>query len=303
MGQARMRQGRPRDAVAAVEPALPLLSKAVDRDHEADARLLLGLALTLIGTPEAADAHLERALSLAQALGDARREAYALAGLGRAALARDEFGPAVEWLLDASTALHDGVSESDGAAIDRLLAEALVALEHPDAAQARVQMAAAAHRRLGDHANLSDDLRFLAALSMDQHDLAGARSFARQAAAAARDADDPEGEVDALVALAHAESLGGDWPAASKTLDAALELVNQEGEPFDQVRLLILAADVARRAGDAKRSDSLLEQARRLARTHNDPALRSRSIIDTRLGRPPDFTPAVPKPATSRAPR
>ena len=239
------------------------------------------MALLALGQPGRALSPFDRARTLARELNDLKRWADACAGSGGVARAMDEPGPAAEWLSDAREAYEGLVRTAEAAAMDRVLGEALLALDHPDAAAARVEEAARAHERLGASASLADDLQFLATLRAGQGDLPAARTLARRAVAARRDADDPPGEVEARVALAQLESLGDGWAAAARTLADALPLVRRDGSPADQVRLLILAADVEHRAGNTPRCRELLEEAHRVAEQADLGELR-RLVADAR---------------------
>ncbi len=53
IGQVQLRRERPEEAVAALDRAIPLLSKAIDRDHEADAQVQIGHVLLALGQPGA----------------------------------------------------------------------------------------------------------------------------------------------------------------------------------------------------------------------------------------------------------
>jgi tetratricopeptide (TPR) repeat protein len=273
IGHAELRRGRPNEAIPILEQALPRLSQAIDRDHEADARLVLARTLTVLGRAEEAASHLDRAQELARSLNDPKRLADALAESGRVALALDEPGPAAEWLTDAALAYSSQSLAAEAAAIGRLLGEALIGLEIPDSAAACVEEAAKEHERLHDPASLADDLQFLAALCAERGDLPGARDLGRRAVAAQREADNPLGEIDARVGLAHTESLLGEWLASSSTLAEALKLVRQDGTPADQVRLLLLAADVAGKARQLDRAARLLDEAEGVAREADNAAL------------------------------
>jgi tetratricopeptide (TPR) repeat protein len=141
IGHAELRRGRPKEAIEALEQALPRLSQAIDRDHEADARLVLARALTVLGRAEEAPPHLDRAQELARSLNNSKWLADALAESGRVALAQDESGPAdqVRLLLltavarkarqdDRTTALLDEAERvarnADNGALIRLVADA-----------------------------------------------------------------------------------------------------------------------------------------------------------------------------------
>ncbi len=159
----------------------------------------------------------------------------------------DEPGPASEWLSDARDAYDAQGRAAEVATMDRMMGGVLLDLGHRIAAYARVELAAKEHETLRDPASLADDLEFLAALAVEANALDRARALARRAVDARRDADDPPGEIEARVLLARCQSLSDDWAGASATLAPAVELVRRDGVPSEQVRLLILAADVDRR--------------------------------------------------------
>ena len=144
IGQAQLHLDRPEEGGRVSRPALPLLSQAIDRDHEADARLLLAYALTERGEPASALKHLERGLELA--------------ALWTPLSVRPPSSP--RWVEPTWPAVHPDLlpsgsarpvrrilalgDEGKAAAIDRVLGEALLALDLPEAALARVEMAAEA---------------------------------------------------------------------------------------------------------------------------------------------------------------
>lgn len=273
IGDAELRRSRPKEALEALSQALPLLSTAIDRDHEADVRRLLAVALADLDRPEEAGSHLERALELAHELKDPTRVADVLAELGRVALRTGNAGAAAEWLSDAQLGFQKQDRPGDSAEMDRLLAEAMLALEHPDAAVARIESASAAHERLKDSEGLADDSLFLAGLKAAGNDLPAALTLAAKAVDCSASAGDPDGEIEALVALAHYQGLGKQWNLAGVTLARALKIARRDSEPLDQVRLLILAADVEIRADHKDRGRALLDEAAPIARDLNDPAL------------------------------
>jgi hypothetical protein len=281
IGQAELVRDRPAAARAALAKAIPLLSTAIDRDHEADARLFLARALTDLGHPDEALPHLDRARQLALALKDRKRAPAIEKEFAHAAVVLGDPAQAAEWLLDAWTAHHELGLNAETAAIDRLLGDTMLDLDRPDIAAARVEEAAKAHAALDDPAALAGDLEFLAGLKAGQGDLASASDLTRRAVAAYREADESPGEIEARVALARYQSLAADWSAADATLDEALKLVRLDGAPDEQVRLLLLASDVARRAQSGDRSASLLEEAARVADEADNGALR-RIVLDAR---------------------
>ncbi len=129
----------------------------------------------------------------------------------------------------------------------------------------RVEDAAAAHDRLGDKPALAVDLGLLSTLALASHDRPAARRYAGRAVTAAHEAGDPDLEISARVELARLESQGADWSAAAKTLKPAVSLVLRSGTPAEQVRLLLLAAEVSSSATDQTTSRDLLARADRIA--------------------------------------
>jgi tetratricopeptide (TPR) repeat protein len=277
IGQTQLGRQQPDAARAALEKALPLLAAAGDRDHETDARRVLARALSDLGRPEDAPPHLERALELARGLNDPDRHADALAQLGAVLLDLDAPEQAAEWLSDARDACAEQGRTAEAAALDRLLGDAFVALGRPEVALARVEDASALHQQRDDLPGLADDLEFRAGLKAGAGDLPAARALARRAVTAWHGAEDPTGEIEARVRLAQLESLGpdGDWPASAATLEPAVALVLRSGQPADQVRLLVLAADVDVRAGNAARGRTRLDTARQIAEQADNGALRA----------------------------
>ena len=278
IGNVELSRERFEAAEKALRRALPLLSQAIDRDHECDARRLLARVLTSLDRAAEAGPHVARAWDLARDLNAPKLLALVTAEAGRTALALGDSGPAAEWLGDARIAFHDQGREAEAALMDRLLGEAFLDLDRPDVAVARVEDAARVDERLQDAESLADDCRFLAARKAESGDPAAACALARRALATEREAGDAEGEREALVLLAHFQSLGGKWTDAAATLSEALTLARRDAEPAELVPLLILAADVEHRAGRKSRSAVLLDEAQRAATT----AVLSRSVAEAR---------------------
>jgi tetratricopeptide (TPR) repeat protein len=275
IGRVQFRLGRVEEAHRSLARAIPPLSTAIDRDHEADARLVMARVLTVLDRPEQAPEHLDRARALALDLKDPKRHADACAESARVALAMGEPGPASEWLSDARDAYEDQGLAAEVAAMDRMMGGILLDLGLPGASYARVELAARAHETLRDPSALADDLEFLAELAAEEGALDRARALSRRAVDARRDADDPSGEVEARVLLARCQSLSDDWAGAAETLSRAVVLVRRDGVPSEQVRLLILAADVERRARHAARADALLDEAGKVAVADDNGALKA----------------------------
>lgn len=265
--------GRSGEAVATLESALGLLGRAEDRDHEADARRFLGLALIELGRADDAMPHLYRAVDLCEALDDPERRARSLEGAGLAAWLSGQPGAGAEYLAQAVESFLALGLDGESAGAERRLGDALLSLELPEAAAARVESAIARYEALEDLSAVADGLLFLAALRIDAGDLPGALALGGRAVEAARVGDDPEIEHEALVVLADIQAKAGDWGRATKTLEEAIEPGLFEDVPEERVRLLLLAAEVAARAGDHDRRAAWLEAANRAATDSDEPAL------------------------------
>jgi len=267
IAQAELRLGRIGRGIATLERALPLLSEAVDRDHEADARLVLTRTLVALGRAEDARPHVARALKLAGDLNDAWRLADAWASSGQVEGSLGWASLALERFSDARDAFEEQGRAAEAAWMQTTSASTLILLGRPDLALPRFEEAAAVHEHLDDGGSLSENLAAIAGLHLEAGRLDPALVTARKAVDKARDADDRPREVEARVRLAQVQGARGDWTAASDTLDEAVGLIRQvaRDEPAEQVRLLLTAADADLRAGQDARALKRLDAASRLA--------------------------------------
>ena len=131
--------------------ALPLLSQAVDRDHEADARLVLTRTLVGLGRAEEARPHVARAIALAEELADAwrlgRRLGLARPGRGGArAMPRWRF----ERFSDAQVLFEQQGRAAEAAWMETVSGSTLILMGRPDLALARFEEAARLHEHLED---------------------------------------------------------------------------------------------------------------------------------------------------------
>ena len=224
IGAAHFRRGRTADAEAALKKALPKLSQAQDRDHEADARLLTARCLLVTNRPAEAEPHAARAVALADALADPERRASGrhLSGLAAARTGRPAV--AVDRLTEARGALIKLARAADAAAAGYALAEALIDLGRLTDASAALDAAATGHASAGDDAAAAADLELRAAVLADLEDFAAACSTARRAADARLAAADTPGRVEALVSLASYHVQAGEPVKAAETLSQALTI-------------------------------------------------------------------------------
>jgi tetratricopeptide (TPR) repeat protein len=284
IAQAEIRLDRPLDGLKSLNEAFPLLSQAVDRDHEADARLVMTRTLITVGRAEEARPHVDRAITLAQELNDEGRlaDAWASSGqvegsLGNASLALERFDDARE--------LFEGQGRAaDAAWMETVSGSTLVLLSRPDLALARFEEAAWLHEHLEDGGSVAEDLSAVAGLLLETGRIDEALGAARKAVEKARTADDRPREIDARVRLAQVQGAQGDWLAASDTLDDAVGLIRQvaRDEPAEQVRLLLTAAATDRKAGREAKAEGRFETAARIAADSGFEALR-RAVAEARI--------------------
>ena len=267
VAQAEIRLDRPLDGLKSLSEAFPLLSQAVDRDHETDAQLVMTRTLITVGRAEEARPHVHRAITLAQELNDEGRlaDAWASSGqvegsLGNASLALERFDDARE--------LFEGQGRAaESAWMETVSGSTLLFLGRNDLALARFEEAARLHEHLEDGGSVAEDLSAVAGLLLEAGRVDQALDAARKAVEKARTADDRPREVDARVRLAQVLGSKGDWVAASDTLDDAVDLIRlvARDEPSEQVRMLLTAAAIDRKAGRVAKAEVRFETAARIA--------------------------------------
>jgi tetratricopeptide (TPR) repeat protein len=267
IARAEDRLGRLLDSIKTLEKALPMLSTAIDRDHEADARLYLSRILLNLGRAEEARPHVARAMVLAEELKENLRicDSWAASGQIEGALG------------NLST---------------------LALMGRPDLALARFEEAARRHEHLEDGGSLAEDLSAIAGLQLDFNRPDEALAAAQKAVEKAQEVDDRPREVEARVRLSQVQGRKGDWSAAAETLDEAVILIRQvyRDEPFEQIRLILTAAATDHRAKLDHKALERLELAKKIAEDSNQPALKAivaeaRQEFDNR-----DKPPVPPKP-------
>jgi tetratricopeptide (TPR) repeat protein len=298
IAQAELRLERTADGIKSLTLALPLLSQAVDRDHEADARLVLTRTLVNLGRAEEARPHVARAISLAEALNDSWRlaDTWASSGqvegaLGNASLALERFGDAQELFEQQGRA-------AESAWMETVSGSTLLILGRADLALARFEEAARLHEHLEDGGSLAEDLSAVAGLELDAGRLDKAIKAAQKAVEKAQEVDDRPREVDARVRLAQVQARKNDWPAAAATLDEAVGLIRQlaREDPAEQIRLLLTAAYADQRAKLEPRAVERLEAARRVAEDSKQPALKKVVADARRQFDERDKVPKAPQP-------
>ena len=299
IAQAELRLNRAPDAIMTLGEALPLLSQAVDRDHEADARLSLVRALVGLGRAEEARPHAKRAIALAEGLDDAWRLADAWASSGQVEGSIGRHSLALERFADARELFEQQGRAAEAAWMETVSGSTLLLLGRPDLALARFEEAARLHDHLDDGGSLSEDLAAVTGLQLDANKLPEALKAATRAVEKAQEADDRPREIEARVRLAQVQGRQNDWPAAAATLDEAVGLIRQvaRDDPAEQIRLLLTAADVDRRAGLGARSTARLDAAMKLAEDSNRIDLKG--VVEESRRRIEGSVPNAPQPDQS----
>jgi tetratricopeptide (TPR) repeat protein len=267
IAQAELRLDRAIDAIKTLEKALPLLSQAVDRDHETDARLSLTRIFVTLGRSEEARPHVARAMSLAEELADSWRIADAWASSGQVEGMLGNYSLALERFADAEVLFDQEGRAGDSAWMETVTGSTLLLSGRPDLALSRYEEAARVHEHLEDGGSLAEDLSAIAGLQLEANRVEDALGSARRAVEKAQAADDRPREVEARVRLAQVLGRKNDWKSASEVLDEAVGLIRQvaRNEPAEQIRLLLTAAHADERARNDARALQRLEAAKTLA--------------------------------------
>ena len=271
IANAEVRLDRPLDALKSLEAAFPLLSEGVDRDHEADARLVMTRTLVTLGRATEARLHVARALQLSEELADPWRIGDSWASMGQVDGSLGNYSLALERFADAREIFEQEGRAAESAWMETVSGSTLGLLGRPDLALARFQEAARLHEHLDDGGSLAEDLSAIAGLQIEANQLDAALVSAKRAVDKAQEVDDRPREVEARVRLAQVFGRKGDWPAAAETLDEAVTLIRQvaRDDPAEQIRVLLTAALADQKGRQAARATQRLESARRLADDSN----------------------------------
>ena len=298
IAQAELRLDRPLEGIKTLEEALPLLSQAVDRDHEADARLVLTRTLVTLDRAEEARPHVARAITLAEGLNDPWRLADAWASSGQVEGSLGNASAALERFADARELFEQEGRAAELAWMETVSGSTLLLLGRPDLALARFEEAARLHDHLEDGGSLAEDLSAVAGLQLEAGKVEEALRAATRAVEKAQGVDDRPREVEARVRLAQVQGHKGDWPSAAATLDEAVGLIRlvARDDPGEQIRLLLTAADVDHRARLEARAIERLEAAGRIAEESHQQPLKDFVAAARRKSDERDRAPAVPRP-------
>jgi tetratricopeptide (TPR) repeat protein len=206
----------------------------------------------------------QRAIAVAEPLGDEATVATSRCFYGAALLVTDESDRGAELArLGAEAAgrlgLYPLVAEGLGV---RALAHA-IAGDYEREREMRLAKLAVA-REHGDIARTAESLSTLAEIALDEADASTARAYADEALAIAHPVLPMEAR-DALVVLARAAVADGDLEGGAKTVAEALEAAEKIGQTFAIGQCFRVAGSIAAARGRAAEAVRLYAAAQRLA--------------------------------------
>jgi len=254
----------------------------------------IGVAFLHGGKLDSAQAQLDRARSLALAVGDRRVEANAVVALAGVSEDRGDLAAAGAHYFRALD-LYERIGDTRGLAAVRnnlgLLAWATGDLE---GARRHFEAALATNRRDGRDEAAATNLLNLAGLASLRGDFARASRLYRDALAAWRAREAWADAADALYGLGQLELRRGDYPAAQATLQEALEIYDRTGPVSSAIAVrraltgalaargeLQAALDALRDAGGIAQTQSAgADVAAGIALGQGDLAVRLNSLAD-----------------------
>jgi tetratricopeptide (TPR) repeat protein len=276
IAQAEARLDRVNDAIKTLDIALPMLSTAIDRDHETDARLFLTRILLNVGQAEQAKPHVARALVLSEELKDSLRIADSWAASGQIEGALGNLSLALERFADAEEQFEQDGRAGEAAWMETIAGSTLALMGRPDLSLARFEEAARRHEHLEDFGSLSEDLAAVAGLLIETNRVDEALEPAKKAVEKAQEIDDRPREIEARVRLSQVQGLKNDWKSAAETLDEAVLLVRQvaRDDPGEQIRVILTAGSTDQRAGLDAKAVERFQLAEKIADDSKIPALK-----------------------------
>lgn len=265
--------GRDGPGAAVVVWRRALARAVVNRDSAGMAALLgnIGAGLLEDGRLDSANAYLERARTLAAAIGDLRVEANAVGALGGIREERGDLVAARRAYADASL-LRERIGDTRGAAADYnnlgLLAQRL-----GDLAEARRQFdaALALNRRDGRETVAATNLANLAGLASLAGDFGRAAALYRDALATWRAHEMWADAAVALHGLGQLELRRGDYPAARVALREALTVYEGTGPMADELAVRRDLAGALAAVGDLQGARDELSRAQHRADSSRAP--------------------------------
>ena len=207
--------------------------RSVPGDSQAAGRLhaLAGQLAYHLNDDEAAVTDLQRAIAVAEPLGDEATVATSRCFYGAALLVTDEVDRGTELArLGAEAAGRLGLYPLVAEGLGVLAMAHAIAGDYDREREMRLARLAVA-REHGDIARTSEALSMLAEIALDEADASTARAYADEALAIAHPVLPMEAR-DALIVLARAAVADGDLDGGAKTVAEALEAAERIGQTF-----------------------------------------------------------------------
>ncbi len=240
--------------------------RAVPGDSQEAGRLyaLAGQLAYHLNDDEAAVTDFQRAIAVAEPLGDEATVATSRCFYGAALLVTDEADRGTELArLGAEAAGRLGLYPLVAEGLGVLAMAHAIAGDYEREREMRLAKLAVA-REHGDIARTAEALSTLAEIALDEADASTARAYADEALAIAHPVLPMEAR-DALVVLARAAVADGDLEGGAKTVAEALEAAERIGQTFAIGQCFRVAGSIAAARGQAAESVRLYAAAQRLA--------------------------------------
>ena len=240
--------------------------RSVPGDSQAAGRLhaLAGQLAYHLNDDAAAITDLQRAIAIAEPLGDEATVASSRCFYGAALLVTDEADRGTELArLGAEAAGRLGLYPLVAEGLGVLAMAHAIAGDYDREREMRLARLAVA-REHGDIARTSEALSTLAEIALDEADASTARAYADEALAIAHPVLPMEAR-DALIVLARAAVADGDLEGGAKTVAEALEAAEGIGQTFGIGQCFRVAGSIAAARGRAAESVRLYAAAQRLA--------------------------------------
>jgi tetratricopeptide (TPR) repeat protein len=264
-GDVLQRAGRTKEALIAF---MDMLDAAWRLDHHSKAGAAhsrIARAHRALGDYEAAESHLDQALTLFRAAGDARGVAGVEDDLGRVAFLRGAFPQALERhgrALDLRRALGD--KRSLALSLHNLAMVHQASGAHAEAMM-RFSEALAIRREIGDRPGVVQSLQAVASAWRDRSDVKRSLEVLGEALGLAQEIGDRLEQASILVRMGEALTRLSRDPEASEHLQQASELAQLFGDRLLQSEAARLLAEVHLQLGDMKAARQEAKKALELA--------------------------------------
>ncbi|MDX2037373.1 MAG: tetratricopeptide repeat protein [Isosphaeraceae bacterium] len=264
-------------SIAEARASIARFDRASDLDHEAEARVQLARSLLELGKLAEAESEVAKAEAIARRLAKPglTAEVHAIRG------STDRVSGRLERALDSLTAARryratEATEVLLTARLDREIVEVLMGLGRAAEAEATIQRAVQGFEKAGDPIAAAEAILARAGIQLDRGAAESALGSAREARSRFAAIPDPLGEIEAVVAQAHAARLLRDRSTAIGLIDEAIRRSDRvhRDQPEERIRLLLLGIELARESGDKRKTDELRHRALRLVVQVDDETLR-----------------------------